>query len=58
MGVIVNKENNQNDLLNNTINTLRNDKSVFEVDDIQTSLTSAFENTNSTSHPSLSISSR
>ena len=41
------KENNQNDLLNNTINILRNDKSIFEVDDIQTSLTSAFENTNS-----------
>lgn len=38
------KEDNQDDILNNAINILRNDGSVFEIDDIHTTLTSAFEN--------------
>lgn len=38
------KEDNQDNILNNAINILRNDGSVFEIDDIHTTLTSAFEN--------------
>lgn len=41
------KEETQDDILNNTINILKNDTTIFEVDSIQTSLTAAFENTKS-----------